>query len=118
MSSVPSVTLNQSVSIPQIGFGVWQMDNTDVVRFVKLAFDAGYSRVYTSTPNFAKADGRVLPRFVIRSGTPANAVSALRSGRIPKAFLGDLLKWGLRRSLGNRLYEDICHCVRPSTLPP
>jgi len=49
MSSVPSVTLNQSVSIPQIGFGVWQMDNTDVVRFVKLAFDAGYRSIDTAS---------------------------------------------------------------------
>jgi hypothetical protein len=87
-------------------------------RLRELAFEAGYSRLYTSTPNFAKAGGPVLPRFVIRSGTPANAVSALRSGRIPKAFLGDMLKWALRRSLGNRLYEAVCHCVRPSTLPP
>jgi 2,5-diketo-D-gluconate reductase A len=49
MVSVPSVMLNQSVSIPQLGFGVWQMDNTDVVRLVKLAFDAGYRSIDTAS---------------------------------------------------------------------
>ena len=48
MNAVPSVTLNQSVAIPQLGFGVWQMDNSDVVRLVKLALDAGYRSIDTA----------------------------------------------------------------------
>jgi peptidoglycan/xylan/chitin deacetylase (PgdA/CDA1 family) len=86
-------------------------------RLRELAFEAGYSRLYTSTPNFAKAGGPVLPRFVMRSGTPANAVSVLRSGRIPMAFVGDRFRWALRRALGDRLYEAIRYCMRPSMLP-
>ena len=48
MNAVPSVTLNQSVAVPQLGFGVWQMDNSDVVRLVKLALDAGYRSIDTA----------------------------------------------------------------------
>jgi peptidoglycan/xylan/chitin deacetylase (PgdA/CDA1 family) len=86
-------------------------------RVRELAFAAGYSRLHTSAPSFARADGRVVPRFVMRSGTPVNAVAALRSGRIPMAFAGDVCRWALRRSLGDRAYEAICYSVRPSTLP-
>lgn len=86
-------------------------------RLRELAFEAGYSRLYTSTPGFARAGGSVLPRFAMRPGTPADAVSALRAGHVPKAFVGDLCRWAVRRSLGDRLYEAICYSVRPSTLP-
>ena len=48
MVSVRSVMLNRSVSIPQLGFGVWQMDNIDVVRLVKFALDAGYRSIDTA----------------------------------------------------------------------
>jgi peptidoglycan/xylan/chitin deacetylase (PgdA/CDA1 family) len=86
-------------------------------RVRELAFSAGYSRLYTSAPSFARAGGPVLPRFVMRSGTPASAVAALRSGRIPMAFVGDVCRWALRRSLGDRTYEAIRYSLRPSTLP-
>ncbi len=83
----------------------------------ELAFEAGYSRLYTSVPNFARVGERVLPRFAMRSRTSTSAVSVLRSGRIPVAFVGDVCRWALRRSLGDRAYEAICYSVRPSTLP-
>lgn len=86
-------------------------------RLRELAFAAGYSRLYTSRPNFAKVGGLVLPRFVMRPGTPARAVSALQSGRIPMAFVGDMCRWAARRSLGDRAYEAIRYSMRPSTLP-
>ncbi len=86
-------------------------------RVRELAFAAGYSRLHTSAPSFARAGGRLLPRFVMRSRTPASAVSVLRSGRIPMAFAGDVCRWALRRSLGDRVYEAICYSLRPSTLP-
>jgi len=86
-------------------------------RVRELGFAAGYTRLYTSAPSFARLGGRVLPRFAMRSGTPANAVSVLRSGRVPMAFVGDVCRWALRRSLGDRAYEAIRYSVRPSTLP-
>lgn len=38
----PQVTLNERESIPQLGFGVWQIDNDKVGDAVAVALDAGY----------------------------------------------------------------------------
>jgi 2,5-diketo-D-gluconate reductase A len=45
---VPSVELNNGVSMPQIGFGVFQIADDDVVRPVRLALDAGYRSIDTA----------------------------------------------------------------------
>ncbi|MEU8133939.1 aldo/keto reductase [Streptodolium elevatio] len=49
MSSVPSITLNNGVSIPQLGFGVWQVPPAETEVAVRAALDAGYRSIDTAS---------------------------------------------------------------------
>ncbi|HEY3147732.1 MAG TPA: aldo/keto reductase, partial [Dongiaceae bacterium] len=42
------IRLNDGVEIPQIGFGVWQVDNALAPKAVKAAIDAGYRSIDTA----------------------------------------------------------------------
>ncbi|MFC7328465.1 aldo/keto reductase [Marinactinospora rubrisoli] len=48
MTTVPDVTLNNGVRIPQLGFGVWQVENSKVVEPVRVAIEAGYRSIDTA----------------------------------------------------------------------
>ncbi|MBB6172292.1 diketogulonate reductase-like aldo/keto reductase [Nocardiopsis mwathae] len=48
MFTVPEVTLNNGVRIPQLGFGVWQVADEDVVGVVGTALEAGYRSIDTA----------------------------------------------------------------------
>ncbi|MEQ7123838.1 aldo/keto reductase [Actinopolymorpha sp. B11F2] len=48
MSTVPRLTLNNGVQIPQLGFGVWQVPNVDAVAAVKTAIEVGYRSIDTA----------------------------------------------------------------------
>ncbi|WP_077058042.1 aldo/keto reductase [Streptomyces sp. MP131-18] len=48
MSSVPHVTLNNGVKMPQLGFGVWQVPDADAEVAVGQALDAGYRSIDTA----------------------------------------------------------------------
>jgi len=47
-SDVPNLTLNTGASIPQLGFGVFQVPPEDTADTVKLALDAGYRSIDTA----------------------------------------------------------------------
>ncbi|ONK10261.1 putative oxidoreductase [Streptomyces sp. MP131-18] len=48
VSSVPHVTLNNGVKMPQLGFGVWQVPDADAEVAVGQALDAGYRSIDTA----------------------------------------------------------------------
>lgn len=48
MSIVPDISLNNGRSIPQVGFGVFQIDRADTVKAVTTAFEAGYRHIDTA----------------------------------------------------------------------
>jgi len=48
MSAVPLITLNDGKTIPQLGFGVFQIEPTDTAHSVGLALDAGYRHIDTA----------------------------------------------------------------------
>jgi 2,5-diketo-D-gluconate reductase A len=48
MSNVPDVTLNSGASIPQLGFGVFQIDPQDTAKTVQTAFEIGYRHIDTA----------------------------------------------------------------------
>ena len=48
MSQVPTVTLNDGMSIPQLGFGVFQIPPADTAAAVRAALDAGYRHIDTA----------------------------------------------------------------------
>nr|WP_256095614.1 hypothetical protein [Streptomyces sp. EN23] len=48
MSTAPTVTLNNGVTIPQLGFGVFQVPDEETTAAVSTALEAGYSSSATS----------------------------------------------------------------------
>lgn len=48
MSKVPSLTLNNGVEMPQLGFGVWQVPDDEAVRSVSTALEVGYRSIDTA----------------------------------------------------------------------
>ncbi len=48
MSTVPTITLDNGVEIPQLGLGVWQVEDEIVTDVVDAAFKAGYRHVDTA----------------------------------------------------------------------
>ncbi len=47
-SPVPSVTLNNGVEMPQLGFGVWQVPDDEATAAVATALEAGYRSIDTA----------------------------------------------------------------------
>ncbi|MFJ2745729.1 aldo/keto reductase [Streptomyces sp. NPDC087440] len=48
MSKVPSLTLNNGVEMPQLGFGVWQVPDDEATAAVSTALEAGYRSIDTA----------------------------------------------------------------------
>ncbi|MFJ8848808.1 aldo/keto reductase [Streptomyces sp. NPDC102437] len=48
MSQVPSITLNNGVEMPQLGFGVWQVPDDEATKAVSTAIEAGYRSIDTA----------------------------------------------------------------------
>jgi 2,5-diketo-D-gluconate reductase A len=48
MSNVPAIALNSGASIPQLGFGVFQIDPKDTAATVQTAFEIGYRHIDTA----------------------------------------------------------------------
>jgi diketogulonate reductase-like aldo/keto reductase len=47
-SKVPTITLNNGVEMPQLGFGVWQVADDEAERAVTTALEAGYRSIDTA----------------------------------------------------------------------
>ncbi|MGW1468129.1 aldo/keto reductase [Streptomyces sp. NPDC002308] len=48
MSKVPSLSLNNGVDMPQLGFGVWQVPDDEAEQAVATAIEAGYRSIDTA----------------------------------------------------------------------
>ena len=48
MAQQTHIRLNDGIDIPQIGLGVWQVENRDAAKVVKAAIDAGYRSIDTA----------------------------------------------------------------------
>jgi 2,5-diketo-D-gluconate reductase A len=48
MTQVPTITLNDGHQIPQLGFGVWQVSNDDIINSVSKALEVGYRHIDTA----------------------------------------------------------------------
>ncbi|MFC9624255.1 aldo/keto reductase [Streptomyces sp. NPDC056930] len=48
MSKVPSITLNNGVEMPQLGFGVWQVPDDEAATAVATAIESGYRSIDTA----------------------------------------------------------------------
>lgn len=47
-SKVPSLTLNNGIEMPQLGFGVWQVPDSEATAVVTTAIEAGYRSIDTA----------------------------------------------------------------------
>ncbi|WP_328886001.1 aldo/keto reductase [Streptomyces sp. NBC_00316] len=48
MSKVPSLTLNNGIEMPQLGFGVWQVPDSEAAEAVTTAIESGYRSIDTA----------------------------------------------------------------------
>ncbi|MFD3973140.1 aldo/keto reductase [Streptomyces cyaneofuscatus] len=48
MSQVPSITLNNGLEMPQLGFGVWQVPDDEAAKAVTKAIESGYRSIDTA----------------------------------------------------------------------
>ncbi|GLF98304.1 aldo/keto reductase [Streptomyces yaizuensis] len=67
MTQVPSITLNNGVAMPQLGFGVWQVPDDEATAVVSAALAAGYRSVDTAS---AYRNETGTGRALARSGVP------------------------------------------------
>lgn len=80
MPTVPSIVLNNAVEIPQLGFGVYQIDPTEVRAATERAFSAGYRHIDTAA---AYANEAGVGDAVRASGIPREEIfitTKLRNG--------------------------------------
>jgi 2,5-diketo-D-gluconate reductase A len=71
MTDVPNITLNAGVDIPQLGFGVFQIDPSDTVDAVLAALEVGYRHVDTAQMYGNEAE---VGEAVRKSGVPRDEV--------------------------------------------
>ena len=50
--AIPQISLNNNVEIPQLGFGVYQVDPAETERVVSDALAAGYRHIDTAAAYF------------------------------------------------------------------
>jgi 2,5-diketo-D-gluconate reductase A len=67
MSTVPSITLDNGVEIPQLGLGVWQVEDGEVTDVVASAFETGYRHIDTAAM-YGNESG--VGRAIAASGLP------------------------------------------------
>ncbi|MEV6162907.1 aldo/keto reductase [Streptomyces sp. NPDC052052] len=48
MNKVPTITLNNGIEMPQLGFGVWQVPDAEATKAVATAIEAGYRSIDTA----------------------------------------------------------------------
>jgi len=71
MTQVPNVRLNNGVQIPQIGFGVFQIEQRMTADAVRAAFDAGYRHVDTAQM-YGNEEG--VGAAIVGSGLPRDEI--------------------------------------------
>lgn len=71
MSTVPSIVLNNAVEVPQLGFGVYQIEPDEVRGATELALDAGYRHIDTAA---AYANEAGVGQAVRNSGIPRDEI--------------------------------------------
>ena len=100
MADIPAITLNDGKTIPQIGYGVWEVPNDTVARTVVTAVEAGYRSIDTAQ-GYDNEEG--VGQGIADCGLPREQLfvtSKLRTGdqgydATLKSFMGSLDRLGL-----------------------
>ena len=100
MTDVPGIALNDGRTIPQIGYGVWEVPNATVARTIVTAVEAGY-RLIDTAQGYGNEEG--VGQGVVDCGLPREQLfitSKLRTSHqgydaTLKSFMGSLDRLGL-----------------------
>jgi diketogulonate reductase-like aldo/keto reductase len=101
LAQIPLITLNNSVKIPQLGLGVWQIDDGEEVKLaVKTALDAGYRLIDTAA---VYGNEKGVGEAILESDVPREELfvttklwnSDQGASRVRAAFESSLQKLGL-----------------------
>ena len=106
MTESPLLTFNDGNSIPQLGYGVWQVENDTAEKVVGLALEAGYRHIDTAT---AYGNEREVGEGIKNSGVPREEIFLTTKlnnpdQRNPEAALDASLK------ALDTPYLDLCAC--------
>ena len=71
MSEVPNITLHDGVEIPQLGFGVFQIQPDDTREIVQIALESGYRHIDTAA---AYGNEREVGEAIAASGIPREEI--------------------------------------------
>ena len=100
MTAVPEITLNDGTTIPQLGFGVWQVPADEAQDVVAEALKVGYRHIDTAAI-YGNEEG--VGRAIAESGIPREElyittklwVSDFKAGQTKEALRTSLQKLGL-----------------------
>ena len=100
MTTVPTITLNDGKTIPQLGFGVWQVPADDAEKVVAEALKVGYRHIDNAAV-YGNEEG--VGRAIADSGVPREElfittkvwVNDFKAGRTREALQDSLKKLGL-----------------------
>lgn len=100
MTAVPEITLNDGTTIPQLGFGVWQVPADEAQAVVAEALKVGYRHIDTAAV-YENEEG--VGRAIAESGIPREElyittklwVSDFKAGQTKEALRTSLQKLGL-----------------------
>ncbi|OYN96909.1 oxidoreductase [Enemella evansiae] len=98
MTNVPTITLNDGHTIPQLGFGVWQVSTEDIVPAVRKALEVGYRHIDTAAI-YGNEEG--VGQAIKESGIPRDQLFVTtklwndRHGDVRAAITESLSKLGL-----------------------
>ena len=109
---IPGVTLNNGVTIPQLGFGVFQVPPEETQRIVEDALEAGYRHIDTAAAYRNEAG---VGAAIAASGIPArNSSSPPSFGTANRALLPRPLKTAAKHSAWTSLIftSSIGQCRR------
>ncbi|WP_371675788.1 aldo/keto reductase [Streptomyces sp. NBC_01276] len=96
MNQVPSIKLNNGTAMPQLGFGVWQVPDSEAERAVGTALEAGYRSIDTAA---IYGNERGTGRAVAASGVPREELFVTT-----KLWNGPKRRWGRDEVL--RAFDD------------
>jgi 2,5-diketo-D-gluconate reductase A len=71
MSTVPTLTLSGGVTIPQLGFGVFQIPDSETAAAVSTALEVGYRHIDTAA---VYGNGRGVGEAIAASGIPREQI--------------------------------------------
>ncbi|MER5812332.1 aldo/keto reductase [Streptomyces sp. NPDC002033] len=86
MNQVPTVTLNNGTLMPRLGYGVWQVPDSEAERAVGTALEAGYRSVDTAA---VYGNERGTGRALAASGVPRGELFVTT-----KLWNGPKVRWG------------------------